>query len=127
MSVVKNYELRRVAVERCRRLRRNSTEAERILWEILRNRKFRDKKFYRQKPIYYDLLGKGSFYIADFYCHEEKLVVEVDGGIHENQKDEDVQRTEVMSFLGLNVIRFQNEDIENNIEEVLEALGEILK
>lgn len=74
--------------ELAKNLRRFSTEAESILWEILQNRKFRDLKFRRQHPI-----GR---YIADFYCHEIKLVIELDGKIHENQKEYDEIRDEFL-------------------------------
>ena len=71
MSLNKNKELREIAKTSCRELRKNSTNAEKDFWNIVRNRKFLGKKFYRQYPIFFDLLGKESFYIADFYCHEE--------------------------------------------------------
>ncbi len=119
MSVKVYSDLNEIAIKRARELRRNSTNAENILWEILRNRKLLSKKFYRQKPIFFDLLGKLTFYIADFYCHENKLVIEVDGKIHEYQKEQDELRTEVIYSLGIKVIRFKNEEIETNIEKVI--------
>lgn len=78
--------LREIAKERCRELRKNQTSSEEILWKVIRNRSFLRKKFYRQYPLFFDYLGKETFYIADFYCHEEKLVIEIDGKIHEKQK-----------------------------------------
>ena len=72
MSLNKSRELREVAKKICRDLRKNSTIAENKFWERLRNRKFLGKKFYRQYPLFFDTLGKESFYVADFYCHEEK-------------------------------------------------------
>ena len=126
MSLNKNKELREIAKIRCRELRKNSTNAEKIFWNIVRNRKFLGKKFYRQYPIYFDLLGTDSFYIADFYCHEEKIVIELDGRIHDFRKNKDEIRTEVINNLGFTVIRFSNNEIEYNIDKVLNKLSEIL-
>ena len=124
---INNYKrLSQVATQRARELRRDSTNAEKILWDALRNRKLMNKKFYRQKPIYYDELVKDTFFIADFYCHEAKLVIEVDGGIHNYQKEEDMTRTEVLNLLGINVIRFKNDEVEKNIEYVLEKIKYVI-
>jgi very-short-patch-repair endonuclease len=73
--------------ENARTLRKNTTDAERRLWEKLRNRKLRNLKFRRQHPIHK--------YVADFYCAEHKVVVELDGGIHQlkEQKIYDQERT----------------------------------
>jgi len=122
MSLTKNRKLREIAKARCRELRKNQTKAEQIFWEQVRNRKFIDLKINRQYPIFYDLLGKETFYIADFYCHEKRLVIEIDGEIHKHQKENDKLRTEVLNTLGLNLIRFKNENIENNINKVLQTL-----
>src|SRR5690606_19943087 len=94
-------------------LRRNSTSAEAILWEELKGKKFHGLKFRRQHPV--------QLYIADFYCHKLKLVVEVDGGYHlnPNQIIADKERTEVLEELGLKVIRFTNEEILTHIDGVL--------
>ena len=119
MSLNKKKELKQIAKIRCRELRKNSTKAEQVLWERVRNRKFEGKKFNRQFPIFYDLLGKETFFIADFYCHEEKLVVELDGKIHDNTVEHDKLRTGIINSLGIRVIRFKNEDVEQNIDDVL--------
>ncbi len=111
--------IKRIAVLRSRQLRRNSTNAEKIFWNSVRNRKFLGKKFNRQFPIFYDLNGKESFFIADFYCHEEKLIIEIDGKIHEKQIEKDLKRTEILNSLGYKVIRFNNEEIESDVEKVL--------
>ena len=64
--------------------------------------------------------------MADFYCHEKKLVLEIDGKIHLGQKDYDELRTHIINALGIKVIRFRNEEIEENFEEVLGWLREHL-
>ena len=127
MSLNKKSQLSAVAIKLCRDLRKRATPAEKIIWNALRNRKFMGKKFNRQFPIYYDLLGRESFYIADFYCHEEKLVIEIDGGYHERQKELDKHRTEIINMYGIRVIRFRNEEIEKDLEKVMKKLKNNLK
>jgi very-short-patch-repair endonuclease len=112
-------ELKIKAINRCRELRKESTKSEKLFWGKVRNRKFEGKKFNRQFPIFYSLDGKENFFIADFYCHQEKLVVEIDGDIHINMKEKDEFRTEILNELGYNVVRFKNKDVEDNIDEVL--------
>lgn len=122
MSLNIENKLREIAKERCRELRKNQTSSEEILWKVIRNRSFFGKKFYRQYPLFFDYLGKETFYIADFYCHEEKLVIEIDGKIHEKQKRKDKLRTDVINTLGIEVMRFKSEDLENKLDEVLMRL-----
>lgn len=119
MSINKRKELAEIAKVVCRDLRRNSTHAEVLLWEAIRNRKLDDKKFLRQHPLFYDLTGKESFFISDFYCHEEKLIIELDGVYHNYRLKEDKERTEILEFLGIKVIRFKNEKVINDLEGVL--------
>ena len=88
--------------ERARQLRHNATEAERVLWKVLRSRQFSGYKFRRQHPI-----GR---YIADFACIELRLMVEADGSQHvDNPMDE--QRTKWLDSQGWKVLRFWNKDI----------------
>lgn len=86
MSLNRKNKLLEVAKTVCRELRKNSTKVEKILWEYLRNRNLLNKKFYRQYPLFYDLTGRESFFVADFYCHEEKLVIELDGEYHKYRR-----------------------------------------
>lgn len=107
--------------ERIRELRKNSTDAEQLMWKILRNRGFHDAKFRRQHP-------KAGF-ILDFYCHEAKLCVELDGSQH--NEDERVQydeeRTKILQKQhGIQVIRFWNSDVLNKTENVLNVLWDLL-
>lgn len=110
-----------------RELRRNQTKCEAILWEAVRNRKLNGKKFLRQHPIFYEINGKRKIFIADFYCSEKKLVIEIDGLIHLKQKDYDQIRTEIIETKGLKVIRFKNEEIEKDLEKVLNKIRDFLK
>jgi very-short-patch-repair endonuclease len=95
-------------------LRKDMTPAEKLLWEHLFNRQLGGFKFRRQHPL-------GRF-IADFYCAEARLVVEIDGGIHKVQSEQDEQRTQLLKDEGYRVIRFSNSDVENNLSEVLGAI-----
>ena len=99
-------------------LRENMTNAEKILWEKLRNKNFQNLKFRRQHPI--------SLYIADFYCHELKLIIEIDGGYHsaEDQILRDKERTEVLNFNDIEVIRFTNQQVEQELDSVLLTLSD---
>jgi very-short-patch-repair endonuclease len=102
-----------------RNLRRNQTEAEAILWEKLRNRKLEGCKFLRQAPLFYFVYRKKRYlFIADFYCAEKKLVVELDGKIHEKTKEYDENREAVLIERGLRILRFKNEEL-NNTDNVL--------
>jgi very-short-patch-repair endonuclease len=122
MSLTKSRELVLVAKEVCRKLRRRSTKAEDLLWEQLRNRRFMNKKWRRQHPLFHDLLGRETFYVPDFYCHEIKLAVEVDGGIHKKRYQYDQVRDGVINALGITVVRFTNEEVKNNMPNVLAVL-----
>jgi very-short-patch-repair endonuclease len=93
-----------------RRLRVNQTDAETVLWNRIRNRQVDGHKFARQVPI--------GEYICDFVCREKLLVIEVDGGQH-NESASDVSRDRRLNEEGYKVIRFWNNDVLGNIEGVL--------
>ena len=103
-----------------KRLRKESTPAEKILWEILRNRQVFKLKFRRQHPI-----GR---YVADFYCHEINLVIELDGLIHEQKeiKQYDQERQKHLEDMGIRVIRFGNQDAISSPECVIDAVRKFL-
>jgi very-short-patch-repair endonuclease len=102
--------------ENGRILKQNLTVAEFMLWEALRGRRLNGFKFRRQHPI--------NKFIADFYCHEPKLIIELDGGIHElkENKEYDIERSEELERLGIKVIRFKNEDVLGNLDWVLKQI-----
>ena len=123
MSLNKKSQLAENAKVLSRELRKNSTLAEKNLWAVLRDKNIENKKFYRQHPIFYDLNGKETFFIVDFYCHQAKLVIEIDGKYHDYILKEDKSRTEMLNLLGLKVIRFSsNEEIYTNIDLVKEKI-----
>src|SRR3990172_9803598 len=126
MSLSRDNNLVEIAKLVCRELRKNSTKAERKFWDKVRNKQFLGKKFYRQYPIFHDITGKETFFVADFFCFDEKLIIELDGKYHRYRLQEDKERTKILDRLGLRVIRFSNEEITNNLEEVLLKLKKTL-
>ncbi len=102
---------------RARRLRRDETDAEKAIWRLLRNRQFSTLKFRRQQPI-----GR---YFVDFYCHERRLVIEIDGGQHSVARDE--ERTAYLESGRLTVLRFWNNDVLGNPEGVWEVIRAALE
>ena len=109
-----------------RDLRKKSTNAERIFWKAVRNRKIYGYRILRQHPIRCVVDNKKRIFIADFYCDERKLVVEIDGPVHNRQKDYDNLRTHVIEHLGMRVVRFTNDEIERDGKNVLFKLKEEL-
>jgi very-short-patch-repair endonuclease len=97
-----------------KRLRRNQTDAERVLWFRLRDRRLRGLKFKRQVPI--------DRYVVDFCCADAHLIIEPDGGQHATRISEDANRTEILGAMGYLVLRFWNNDVMQNIEGVLEEI-----
>jgi very-short-patch-repair endonuclease len=122
MSLDKRKQLSIIAKKLCRELRVNQTESEKILWGRIRNRQLFGKKFLRQHPIFFDLTGKKTFYIADFYFHELKLVIEIDGEIHNLRRKSDSDRDRIMNLLGMQVLRIKSEKVINELNEVLKFL-----
>lgn len=102
--------------EKAKFLRKNMTDSELKLWEVLKGKRILGLRFRSQHPI--------DIFIADFYCHPVKLVVEVDGGIHKSsdQKEYDNGRTAELNDWGIVVVRFTNEEIENNIKYVINEI-----
>lgn len=102
-------------VERARELRRNMTDAERLLWSRLRRRQIHGRLFRRQHPI-------GPF-IADFACAQAKLVIELDGGQHVERKEKDAARTRWLADQGYRVLRFWNHHVLTEIDAVVQVVA----
>ena len=94
-----------------RELRKNQTESEGLLWEILRGRRLSGKKFLRQHPIIYSVYQRPYYFIVDYYCAEAKLVIEVDGSIHDTSVEYDQQRTEILKSKELHVVRISYDEL----------------
>jgi len=111
-----NKNLRRYS----RELRRNMTEAEQLLWSRIRRKQLKGYQFYRQKII--------GNYIVDFYCPQGKLVIELDGGQHYSEYgfNKDIIRDEALKKLGLNVLRFSDREVFDDIDVILEKIWEAI-
>jgi imidazole glycerol-phosphate synthase subunit HisF len=96
-------------------LRKNPTKAEEVLWQELKKHP-RGFKFRRQHPI--------AAFVADFYCHRVKLIIEVDGSVHEEEstKRNDKEREWNLEIMGLTIIRFKNEDVLCNLPKVMDVI-----
>ena len=110
-----------------RNLRKNSTPAEKVLWEKLRDHRFIGLKFKRQEPIIFKYDNSKRFFVADFLCPDLKLSIELDGKIHEYQKEHDEIRDEILLILGYQIIRISNQEVLNNINLVLMKLKEVFE
>lgn len=93
-------------------MRENMTQAEKVVWELLKEKKMVGLRFKPQHPI--------DIFIADFYCHALKLVIEIDGENHKSkdQKEYDIGREAELEHWGIKVIRFTNEEVKKGIEHV---------
>jgi len=103
-----------MSLQSARRLRRVMTEAERLLWSRLRDRRLGGLKFRRQAPL--------GPYVLDFFCEELRLVVEVDGSQHADRTEHDAKRTEWLEAHRCRVLRFWNNDVMQQTDSVLEAI-----
>jgi len=101
-------------LERAKKLRREMTPAERILWKQLKANRLNGLHFRRQQVVH--------GYFPDFYCHQHELIVELDGGIHEFQKEYDAEREAYLILLGFRIIRFKNEEVMKNLKGVLQKI-----
>lgn len=107
------------ATIRAARILRESMIHEKMLWEKLKGKQIYGLRFRRQHPL--------SFFIADFYCHEARLVVEVDGTIHKYRKNYDESRSGELERFSIEVIRFKNSELENDIDKVVECIKNNVK
>jgi very-short-patch-repair endonuclease len=101
-----------------REFRRAATPTEQLLWEALRNNRLGGHKFRRQHPV-------GRF-VLDFYCHEERLAIEVNGGIHQRQQVADRERQETLESMGIRFIRLPAERAQEDLPGALEAIQQAL-
>jgi very-short-patch-repair endonuclease len=102
-----------------RRLRRDQTDAERRLWFQLRDRRLRGWKFKRQVPI--------DRFVVDFLCTERKLIIELDGGQHDLDRERDGERTRALESIGYLVLRFWNNDVMHNLNGVMQVILDTLE
>lgn len=108
-------------LKNARDLRRNQTDAEQLMWALLRDRRLLNKKFRRQHPI--------NRYVLDFYCHDEKLAIELDGGQHNEEKNKlyDEKRAGFLTEQGIRILRFWNHQVLQETESVMQAVYDALQ
>ena len=113
------YNAKPLIFERAKQLRSNMTPAEQIVWECLRGKKILGLRFRPQHPL--------DLFIADFYCHPLKLVIEIDGGIHKSkdQKEYDIGREAELERWEIKIVRFTNEEVESDIEFIIRKIEQI--
>jgi len=104
-------------LQRSRELRGEMTPAEKILWQELRGHRLGGYHFRRQQII--------AGFIVDFFCQAKDMVIEVDGEIHQSQKEYDVERDKILAEMGLCILRFSNQDIFQNLPQVLKKIAEL--
>jgi very-short-patch-repair endonuclease len=104
-----------VLLARARELRQQQTPVEKVLWECLRDRQLKGAKFRRQHNI--------GAYIADFYCHDARLIVELDGSVHDPQQERDANRDQWLLEQGFTVVRFRNEQVNDDFESALDEIA----
>lgn len=102
-----------------RRLRNNSTRSEIMLWKELKGKKLLGYDFHRQKPV-----GK---YVVDFYCPRLSLAIEIDGNSHEGREEEDQMRQLEIESLGVQFLRFDDLEVRQNVDGVVQAIEEWIK
>ena len=100
--------------KRSKELRREMTSAEKMLWKELKANKLNGHHFRRQQII--------DRFLVDFYCHQQELIVEVDGSIHDLQKEYDAEREAYLIERGFRILRFRNEEVENDLKGVLKKI-----
>lgn len=117
-NIVTEQPVTKAKLERAKELRREMTPAEKLLWQEVRANKL-GVRFRRQQVI--------QGFIVDFYCHRAGLVVEVDGDIHDLQKEEDERREKVLSALGLRIVRFRNDEVVRNLSTVVGKITKLIE
>ena len=110
---------REILIEQARQMRAEPTPAEELIWKKLRKRQLDGIKFRRQHII--------EQFIVDFYCPKAKLVIEIDGPVHLGQKEHDQEREKLLTEMDYQVVRFNNAEIKNHIDQVMAAIHNLCK
>jgi very-short-patch-repair endonuclease len=118
-DIVRGQKVSVKQLENAKKLRREMTPAETILWKHVKGNRLNGLHFRRQQIVH--------GYFADFYCHQHELIVEVDGGIHALQKEYDAAREEYLREQGFRIIRFTNEEVDKDLKGVLRKIVKACK
>jgi very-short-patch-repair endonuclease len=116
-NIVIGQKVTPVKIQRAKELRHQMTQEEKILWQYLRANRLNGLHFRRQQII--------DGFIADFYCHAARLVIEVDGEIHQQQAEYDAERDRVLLARGLRLLRIKNEEVKQNLNSVLMRISQV--
>ena len=116
-NIIPGQRITKEKLQRAKELRHDMTPAEKLLWQELRGNKL-GVHFRRQQII--------AGFIVDFYCHRAALVIEVDGDVHDLQKEEDARREKVLLEMGLKVVRFKNDEVVRELPEVVEKIKDFV-
>ena len=116
-KIVTGQRISETMYETARRLKRDMTQEEKLLWQNLRGGRLSGLRFRRQQ-----IIGR---YVVDFYCHAASVVIELDGGIHVGQKARDRERENHLKALGLRLVRFKNGQVNTNLQRVLKKIEQV--
>src|ERR671933_105018 len=116
-NIVIGQKVTRIKVQRAKELRRQMTQEEKKLWQHLRANQLNGLHFRRQQII--------DGFITDFYCHAARLVIEVDGEIHQQQAEYDAERDRILLARGLRLLRIRNEQVRQNLDKVLARISTV--
>ncbi len=111
-------DMSRIKIQIAREFRKKPTKSEKLMWQVLRNRQFRNLKFRRQHLI--------EGYLLDFYCHELRLAIEIDGPIHSKQIVDDQARQKIIEHFDIKFFRVKSSEVESDLGKVLERLDEFI-
>ncbi|NER25399.1 MAG: DUF559 domain-containing protein [Symploca sp. SIO1C2] len=114
-NIVIGQKVTSTKVQRAKELRHQMTQEEKILWQHLRANRLNRLHFRRQQII--------DGFIVDFYCHAARLVIEVDGEIHQQQVEYDAERDRILSARGLRLLRIRNEEVRQNLDKILAIIS----
>ena len=118
-SMITEQKVNPAKIKLSKRFRSAMTKAEELLWQRLRRSQVEGVHFRRQQVLF--------GFIADFYSHSKRLVIEIDGKIHEIRKEQDKEREAIFTENGITVIRFKNEEVETDIEKVIQKIRDSFK
>ncbi|WP_020468932.1 endonuclease domain-containing protein [Zavarzinella formosa] len=115
--IVRGQSVDGAKAKRARQLRQEMTAEEELLWECLRKNRLNGLHFRRQQVLH--------GFIADFYCHRAKLIVEIDGSVHDHRQKYDAERDRILDSFGFDTLRFTNQQVRHELDGVLKMIVEV--
>jgi very-short-patch-repair endonuclease len=112
------------ALHFARDMRKNPTQAEDLFWQHVRRRKLFSLKFNRQYVIQHAVINnEAHYFIVDFICLEHRLIIEIDGSIHDAQRDYDATREKILNEMGFVILRFSNKDVLDRVSFIEDRIA----